>query len=182
MSIVDRVIAAVTLVESESLRAEARDRARAAASPGDWLWQVLEQHLYLEAAFAAVKSAQNSTTRRAAEKILGIVLTGHAIAEEAVLYPAMALTGDRSHATTGYSEQTAVKIHMAALEQLPPMSQDYLEKLEQIRGALTHHMYEEEGTWFLNLRRNATQAEQDKMTQRYREEFSRYAGEEELAA
>ena len=101
---------------------------------------------------------------------------GHSIAEEAVLYPAMALDGEKGDATTAYTEQSAAKMQMAALDELEPMTQDYLDKLEHIRGAVAHHVYEEEGTWFPKLRENADPVLQGKLTRRYREEFERYMG------
>jgi hypothetical protein len=174
MSIVDDVVAAVTPTESQGDRAEARSRARAAAAPGDWLDLILEHHLQLEAAFAA--AASDGENRGSARKRLGVVLTGHAIAEESVVYPAMAQTGATGHSGHGYDEQALVKREMAELERLDLMSQDYLDKLETIREAVAHHMYEEEGTWFLDLKANASEADQAKITQRYKEEFDRYVG------
>jgi hypothetical protein len=176
MSIVDKVIAAVTPPESDEARAEARAKARAAARPGDWLSLILEHHVQLEAAFAAVKGASDTGSRLAAQKQLAVLLTGHAIAEESVIYPALALSSEKGHASMGYTEQSAVKIQMAALEKLAPMSKDYTDKLEHIRGAVAHHMYEEEGNWFLDVKQKATASDQAKLTERYLEEFQRYTG------
>jgi hemerythrin superfamily protein len=162
MSLFDKAVAAVTPPESQEARNKAREKAYAAAGPGDWLSLVLDHHLQLESAFAAVKAAGDANSRMAAQKKLGVTLTGHAIAEEAVLYPALAQADEKGHANMGYTEQVAVKMQMAALETLDPMSEDYLDKLEHIRGAVAHHMYEEEGTWFPELK--------DK------EEFDRYVG------
>jgi hypothetical protein len=39
---------------------------------------------------------------------------------------------------------TAAKVQMALLEDVPPKSQAFLDKLEHIRGAVAHHLYEEE--------------------------------------
>jgi hypothetical protein len=75
-----------------------------------------------------------------------------------------------------YTEQAAAKTQMALLENLAPMSQDYLDKLEHIRGAVAHHVYEEEGTWFVELKEKASAADQTKLTARYAEEFKRYVG------
>ena len=52
MSILDQAIAAITPPESDEDRAEARARAEAAATPGDWLSLVLDHHRQIEAAFA----------------------------------------------------------------------------------------------------------------------------------
>jgi hypothetical protein len=181
MSMIDKVVDAVTPMESEEARGEARRRAEAAAGSGDWLALVLDHHRQLDAAFAAVKNARSAMDRRLAQKRLAVLLTGHANAEESVLYPALALQGEKSHAQTAYSEQAAAKTDMAALEDLDAMSQEYLEKLEQIRGAVAHHMYEEEGRWFLQLKEKVPQLDQTKLTVRYREEFSRYLGTEVAA-
>jgi hypothetical protein len=178
MSIFDKVVAAVTPPESEKARAEARAKANAAAQPGDWLSLILDHHLQIEDAIAQIKAAGDGASRRSAQKQLAIVLTGHAGAEETVLYPAMADNGEMGHADMGYGEQVAVKMQMAALEKLDPMSQDYLDKLEHIEGALAHHMYEEEGSWFLKLKEKASPADQTLLTARFAEEFARYVGDD----
>lgn len=174
MSLVDKVIAAVTPPESDEARAEARAKTRASALPGSWLEMILDHHLQIEAAFAAVAGASSSVERREAELDLAALLTGHSNAEETVIYPALALNGEKGHAEMAYLEQSAAKIQMAALEELDPMSQDYLDKLEHIRGAVAHHVYEEEGTRFLELLEQASPATQERLTWRYEEEFSRY--------
>jgi hypothetical protein len=179
MSILDKAIGALTPPESEQARSDARAKARAAAEPGDWLSLVLSHHQEIETAFAAVKNAGDAASRTAAQKALGIVLTGHSIAEESVLYPALAEADEKGHATMAYTEQAAAKMQMAALENLDPMSQDYLDKLEHIKGAVAHHVYEEEGAWFIELKERASADVQQKLTQRYKEEFKRYVGSDD---
>jgi hemerythrin superfamily protein len=182
MSLFDKAIAAVTPPESQEMRDEARAKARAVAQPGDWLSLILDHHLQLEAAFAAVKTAGDRAGRTAAQKKLGVILTGHAIAEESVIYPGMAEADEKGHANMAYTEQVEVKMQMAALEALDPTSQDFLDKLEHIRGAVAHHMFEEEGTWFPELKERAPADVQAKLTERYQEEFERYAGGDEARA
>lgn len=179
MSVIDKVIAAVTPPESEESRREARESARRSAGNGDWLEQVLDHHLEIEAAFASVKEGTSAEERTAALKALALVLTGHANAEESVLYPALARVDEKAHAMMAYGEQAAAKVQMGLLENLPPMSQDFLDKLEHVRGAVVHHMYQEEGTWFLELKRKAPLADQAKLAARYQEEYERYAGGED---
>jgi len=176
MGVLDKVVAAVTPDPSEEEMQEARAKARAAAVSSGWLTQVLDHHLEVEDCFAAVKEANSLSARRAAQKRLGRVLTGHSIAEESVIYPAMALTDQKGHSAEMYSEQSAVKVQMAALDDLDPMSQDYLDKLEHIRGAVARHVYEEEGDYFVKLREKADPAMQSKLTRRYKEEYERYVG------
>lgn len=176
MSVIDKFVAAVTPPESEEARIEARAEARAMAPSGGWFAMILDHHVLLEDAFAATKAAGDAASRTAALKHLGVVLTGHAIAEEAVVYPGMGEAGHRTHATMGYDEQVMVKMQMAMLEQLDPMSEDFDDKLEHIRGAVAHHMYQEEGTWFPELHNDAPAADQAMITKRYNEEWSRYVG------
>ncbi len=178
MSVIDKIVAAVTPPESDEARAEARAKAQAAAAPGSWLSLILQHHLDIESAFAAVKAAGDVGSRRAAEKQLGLVLTGHAVAEESAIYPALALHGEKAHAGMGYTEQTAVKIQMAALEDLDPMSQDYVDKLGHIEGAVQHHVYQEEGTWFPEILEKLSAADNNKITRNYRQQFDRYTGGE----
>lgn len=177
MSIVDKAIAAVTPPVSDEKRAEARAKARAAASPGDWLSQVLEHHEQIESAFSAVRAASGVDSRRAAQKRLGELLTGHSMAEEAVIYPALAHAGKKMHAETAYTQQVAAKMQMAALEHLNPLSEDYLDKLGHLEGAVATHVYQEESDWFLDFKENAPAADQATATARYSEEYNRYMGE-----
>jgi hypothetical protein len=176
MSIIDKVVAAVTPPESDKARAEARAKARAAATPGDWLSAVLDHHVQIESAFVAVKAAPDAASRTKALKTLATILTGHSIAEEAALYPALAEADEKGHATMAYTEQSAAKLQMGLLEDIAPMSQEFLDKLEHIKGAVAHHVYEEEGNWFLDLKSKLPGAEQAKLTGRYAEQFARYMG------
>ncbi len=174
MSILDKVVAAVTPPETDEQRAQARAKARSAATDGDWLSLVLDHHRQIEAAFAAVKAATDAASRRAAQQRLALLLTGHSMAEEAVIYPALVKAGEQAHSTKAYTEQSAAKVQMGLLEDLEPMSQEYLDKLEHIRGAVAHHVYEEEGNWFVDLKTKLPAKDQTKITFRYREEFLRY--------
>ncbi|MGA2779901.1 MAG: hemerythrin domain-containing protein [Steroidobacteraceae bacterium] len=176
MFLFNRIIAAVTPEESQSARQEARSKARAAAKPADWLSMALSHHMQLEAAFAELQNGNGYAARIAAHKSLAILLTGHAIAEESVLYPALAQIDELDHATTAYIEQATAKMEMAELASLDPMSPDFLAKLDHIRGAVFHHMYEEEGTWFLELKDKLSEPAQAKLSQQFQEEFERYAG------
>lgn len=178
MTILDKVVSAVTPLESDEARAEARQKAQSLATSSGWLAMVLDHHMQLEAAFDAVKQASEAEERTSAQQELALLLTGHSIAEESVLYPAMSLSGDKSEATEAYGEQAVVKVQMAALDELEPMSQEYLDKLEHIRGAVAHHVYEEEGTWFYELAQNADADTQAKLSERFEEEFERYMGSE----
>ena len=174
MSVLDKMVAAVTPEPSDSDRAEVRAKARQRSTQSGWLAMVLDHHQQIEAAFAAVKGATDATTQRAAQKQLATILTGHSIAEEAVLYPAMALSDQKGHSTAAYTEQSAAKVQTAALDDLEPLTQDYLDKLEHLRAAVAHHVYEEESKWFPELSDLGDPTVQSKLTARYAEEIERY--------
>lgn len=176
MSILDKVVAAVTPPETDEARAEARAKAEGVATPGSWLSQVLDHHREIETRFADVLNATTAESRREAQKELALILTAHSIAEEVAIYPALAADKQVGHAELAYQEQSAAKMEMGLLERLDPTSQDYLDKLEHIRGAVAHHIYSEEGTWFVELMNDVAPAEKALITKRYKEEFERYAG------
>jgi hemerythrin superfamily protein len=176
MSLIDKVVATVMPPESQATRVKAREEAMSRAEPGSWFAMVLEHHRLIEEAFDAVERAGTVPERRGAQKWLATLLTGHSIAEEVTLYPALASHHEKIRAQLAYQEQSAAKGETAALEELDPMSQDYLDKLAHIRGAVAHHMYEEEGTWFQKLQEKASPETMERLTRRYEEEFGRYMG------
>lgn len=174
MSLLGKVIAAVTPSESEESRGEIRLKARAAAGNGDWLSMVLDQHVQVESAVAAVLGAADRDARLAAHKWLATLLIGHANAEETVIYPSLAALSPRTHSAPGYAEHAAMKIELGLLETVDPMSAYYLERLERIKRSLQHHMYAEEGNWYLDLKQRLPAVEESRLTKRFKEEFERY--------
>ena len=176
MSILDKVVAAVTPPESEEARVAARAKAEAIAQPGDWLSQILGHHRAIQAKFGELKRAATVSERVAVQKELSVLLAGHAIAEEMAIYPAMAGEHQPGHSELAYQEQSAAKMELGLLEKLDPLSQDYQDKLGHIEGAVTHHIYSEEATWFPKLVEDSSPEEHEAITARYREEYGRYIG------
>ena len=120
MSILDKVIAAVVPEPTPEARTKVRAEARALSGGSGWLAQVLDHHEQIDTAFEAVRTASSPTSRRAAQKWLGTLLTGHSIAEEAVLYPAMALGDHKAHSAEAYTEQSGAKVQTAGLMNWSP--------------------------------------------------------------
>jgi len=177
MTIMEKVVSALTPSESDEKRQAARSKARNAASGNDWLSLVLSQHEQIESAFQAVRSSTDAATRLAAQKELALLLNGHSLAEETVLYPALGqLFGEHSKAGMSYAEHANAKVLLGGLEYCSPMSQEYTDKLERLCEAVRHHMYEEEDTRFMELKQQASTAVQAKLTERFREEYDRYCG------
>ena len=182
MSFLDRIAAAIMPPESEEDRANARRGAEAIAREGGWFAVVLDHHRRIESCFGLAANAATAPERLSALKQLAAVLNAHAAAEEVVLYPAMTEQGEKSHATMAYEEQAMTKVEMARLEKIDPMSTEWREKLDHIKGAVQHHMYEEEGTWFPELQRTAPDADAAMLTRRFHEEFDKFAGQSARAA
>lgn len=62
-------------------------------------------------------------------------------------------------------------MQMAELERIDPNTEAWADKL--VRGAVGRHIFEEEGTWFLDLKKDDD--DQAFLTRRFREAFERYA-------
>jgi hypothetical protein len=159
---------------SEDKRSAARWKAQQMTSADDWLFAALDHHRDIEGAFGAVHSATPGPARATALKSLATVLMGHSIAEEAVLYPALAAAGEAARATAAFGEQALVKTEMAKLQDIDPESDAFLTTLQEIRSAVLLHMYEEEGTWFPLLKERVSEMDQRVLTTRFLDEYQRY--------
>lgn len=175
MFILDKVVAAVTTPESEEDRARAHRDAQDLAASNPWLDRALRHHEQIGAAFERARHATTEGDGTAAVKQLASVLIAHSVEEEVVLYPTLAMEGHKGHATIAYEEQALAKVQ-AELERLPPLSQEWRDKLEHIRGAVMHHIYEEESTWFPKIAREVSETDRMMLDQRFAEEYNRYMG------
>ena len=176
MSVLDKLVAAVTPMESEEERAQAHRDAQDLAASNPWLDRALRHHEQIGAAFERARHATTEGDATTAVKQLAEVLIAHSVAEEVVLYPTLVMEGHKGHATIAYEEQTLAKVQMAELERLAPLSQEWRDKLEHIRGAVMHHIYEEESTWFPEIAREVSETDRVMLDQRFAEEFNRYMG------
>jgi hypothetical protein len=176
MSAIDKLVSALTPPESREKRDEAHANARAEAEPGGWLSLILDHHEAIARTFEVVRDAPEPISRRSALRELRVLLNGHAMAEEAVVYPALAQVHAQGHANAAYTEQAAAKQLLAALETMDPMNEDFLDRLGHLESAVMHHVYEEESKWLLELQAQAIPSQNERITERYAEEFDRYMG------
>lgn len=176
MSVPDKVAAAVTPLASDETRAKAHADARTLSDGGDWPGQVLDHHEQIDALFTRAKAATGVADRKAALEELGALLTGHSIAEEAVLYPALVKADYESKATMAYTQQSTAKTEMFLLEGLDPISDEWPDKLEHIISAVHQHVSQEESSWFAKLATSPA-VDQALLTQKYAEQFERYMGD-----
>ena len=176
MSFLDKIAATLAPPESDEERADAHREARTLAANNDWLARALSHHEQIEAGFASALNASLESEAKQAAKDLSVLLIAHSIAEEVVLYPVMVMEGHKAHATEAYQEQQMAKVQFAELERLMPLSQEWRDKLEHIRGAVLHHIYREESTWFPEIVREASAADLAMIDSRFSEEFDRSMG------
>ncbi|MFA7586073.1 MAG: hemerythrin domain-containing protein [Novosphingobium sp.] len=174
MSFLDKIAAALMPAETDEDRLRARHAAISMAGDNDWLANVILHHRHIERLLANARAATTAMDREDALKLLARHLTAHSMAEEVVLYPALAHHGEKAAAGEAYQEEAMTKIQMAALANLDPMAPDWLEKLDAIREAVLHHVYEEEATWYPRLREQAAEADQQVLTHRFLEEYHRH--------
>ena len=178
MSFLDRIAAAVTPAASDEERARARQDAETLGHTEEWVGLIVQQHKQIESLLDDAGSAGDPNQRRLALKEFARILTGHSNAEEVILYPDIAEYNGKTQAAMAYEEHAMTKIQVAKLEKLDPMTQDWTEKVEHIRGALQQHMYQEESSWLPDLVQNLPGDEKAHLSKRYVEEFNRYCGDE----
>lgn len=176
MSFLDKIASAVMPAASDEERAQARRHAQTLTRGDDWLGQVLAHHRLIENAFEQAFAASGAQARTHAMKELAQLLTGHSIAEEVVLYPAIVEHSGKTHAGMAFEEQSMAKVQMAKLEQIDPASDEWRKKLDHIRSAVQQHVYEEEHSYYPDIVANAPESVQQMLSSRYAEEFGRYCG------
>jgi hemerythrin superfamily protein len=178
MSWLDKIGSKVFPLVSDEKRAEARRKAEELARSNQWLAQIIAHHKAIEQCFADAFAATDADSRRHAMKELARLNTGHSIAEEVSIYPALieynGVLGGKVQAAIAYEEQQMTKVQQAMLEKLDPMSQEWRAKLEHIQSAVQQHVYEEESHRFAELAEAISPAEAARLSRRYAEEFERY--------
>jgi hemerythrin superfamily protein len=178
MSWLDKIGSKVFPLASDEKRAEARRKAEELGRGHQWLAQIVAHHKAIEQCFADALAATDADSRRHAMKELARLNTGHSIAEEVTIYPALiennGMLGGKVQAALAYEEQQMTKIEQAMLEKLDPMSEEWRTKLEHIQSAVRQHVFEEESQRFAELAGAISPEEAARLSRRYAEEFERY--------
>jgi hypothetical protein len=181
MSWLDKIGSTVFPLASDEKRAGARREAEQLAREHQWLAQIVAHHKAIERCFVDALGATDAETRRRAMQELARLNTGHSIAEEVTVYPALieynGALGGKVQAALAYEEQQMAKVQQAMLERLDPMSAEWRAKLGHIKSAVQQHVYEEESHRFADLAKAMPAAESARLSRRYAEEFERYCGE-----
>jgi hemerythrin superfamily protein len=174
MSFLDRIAATILPAASEEDRAEARQRIDRIATDEPWIAAIVDQHRRIEACFNEARMATGSQAANRAVEQLAALLTGHANAEEAVLYPEVADSSSKTQAGMGFEEHAATKVQLAKLKKLVPSSDEWREKLNHIESAVQQHVYQEENSWLPDLVEQLSEGRKATLAKDFGREFSRY--------
>jgi hypothetical protein len=175
MTLPDKMIGTVR-EPLEDRRARARELAYARTAECGWFAEVLRHHVAIEQALRAVREGGDPAAGRHALRWLSTLMKGHAIAEDTVLYPALAFDGQKAHALSAFADESSFRIDLAGLALLEPGSEDYIDKLDALRADLALHFYEEEGAWYPALCRREGGRGNARLHMLFVEEFRRYMG------
>lgn len=146
---------------------------------GDWLAVIRQHHRLIERSFAELlERDERSYERRNLQlRNLDQLLTAHSLAEETVIYPALALAGMQKEAEHLYADEAHAKIALARVELAVPGrrgERDWVEPARALRDAVLRHAKEdEEARIFPELHRRLEAAQNRRLSQAYAREFSR---------
>ena len=155
----------------EFLRASALETEAAA---GDWFALVKSHHLMIEQAFnALIDSGADASTRALLHKRMAWLLTAHSVAEENVIYPALAMCKLQSESDRLYLDQAHAKVMNAVLDMADDKYGDaWLEQARQLRDAvLEHAKVDEEANLYPQLAAAVDERTANLLSLAYRREF-----------
>lgn len=173
MSVLDRIAAAIIPVASEKQRAESRARLEELAVGNLFAEDILAQHKKIEDLFAMARFASGDV----AEAIileLALLLNGHSLAEEAVIYSEISINSSKAHAAIAFEEHALTKVQLTTLQKLTPGTKEWTEKLDHIESGVQQHVYQEESSWLPDVIRFASIADKQRMSVEFRDYFDRF--------
>lgn len=173
MSFLDRIAAAILPAASAEDRAQARRQLEELAVGQTFAEDILDQHRQIEELFSQARSQSGDAAQTKITE-LAMLLTGHSMAEEAVVYPEISAQSSKAHAAMAYEEHAMTKVQLAELQKLPPGSEQWHEKLDHIESAVQQHVYQEESSWLPDVIRYAPVEERQRMSIEFREHFDRF--------
>jgi hemerythrin superfamily protein len=148
--------------------------AQTAMAGGTWLDMVKRHHGLIVATFDRILATNDgqAAERAALQKRLAYLLTAHSVAEENVLYPALARIGMTRGSDQLYMEQAHAKVINADLELSAKGTSVWLRKVSDLKTALVHHAKDEEEDDLYPKLMSAAGSMNGKLTSDYAHEFS----------
>lgn len=151
--------------------------AQTAAAKGDWLAMVKAHHALVAKTFDTLLASEKKThlQREMIVRTLGYELTAHSVAEENVLYPALARLGTMTEADKLYLDQAHVKV-MQAQAELAAAGKDVPALMAAARtmqaAVMKHAKDDEEGRIYPALKAKIDAAQNAMLTAAYQREFA----------
>ncbi len=146
-----------------------------AAMADDWLELIKSHHALIEDAFDAVLATADEAidSRQQRFKRLALLLTAHCVAEENVIYPALAMCGLQAESDRLYIDQAHAKVANAVLDMADDKgSPGWLEKAEELKQmVLEHAKQDEEADLYPRLQAELDAPTAMKLGAAYRREF-----------
>jgi len=170
VSFLDTIASTVAPAASEEDRAEARRPIKAIGSDETWVRLIVEQHERIEGLLEKARGASMPEARRTTLKDLMAELTGHANAEEAIVYPIVSEDAGKTEAGLAYQQHAMTKVNLSKLERIDPATEEWMEKLDHVRSAVQQHIYQEEDSWLPQVLEKASAPERELMSRRSAEE------------
>jgi hemerythrin superfamily protein len=149
--------------------------AQTMAAGGDWLDMVKAHHGLIAQNLDQIlaTSDDQASERMRLQKHLGYLLTAHSVAEENVLYPAVARMGLTADSKRLYMEQAEAKVVNADLGMSPAGTTAWRDHVSALKTAILHHAkVEEEADIFPRLMRLAGPELNTKLTEGYQSQFA----------
>ena len=150
--------------------------AQTAAAKGDWMAMIKGHHALIAKTFDELLATDGKPAGRpAVMRKLAHQLTAHSVAEENVLYAAMAMNGMVSESDKLYLDQAHAKVMNHQLEMMAKMKdpKGWLDTAKAMQAAVLKHAKEdEEATLFPKLAQAMDASKNAMLTAAYRREFS----------
>lgn len=143
---------------------------------GDWLAMVKAHHALVEKTFERILAAGGKTflQRDLLQRTLSYELSAHSLAEENVLYPALARQGLLTESDKLYLDQAHAKVMNAELELVSEKDEKvWFDKVRALQAAvLKHAKDDEEGTIYPKLQQRLDAAANAQLARMYQREFA----------
>ena len=151
--------------------------AQTAAAGGDWLAIVKTHHAAIAKTFEELVATgmKAGATRDAALKKLAYQLTAHAVAEENVLYPALAMHAMTSESDKLYLDQAHAKVMNAEIDMAAVTDKGdvWLDKAKTLQAAVLKHAKEdEEANFYPKLKAKLDARQNAMLTAEYQHQYA----------
>lgn len=152
--------------------------AQTANAKGDWLAMIKAQHQLIAKSLSTLVSTNDRlyTTRDSMIRAVAYQLTAHSVAEENVLYPALAMNGMVTESDKLYLDQAHAKVMQAQVEMQSAKDRpgtEWLVKAQALQAAVLKHATEdEENNFYPKLHQKLSPAENGLLTAAFVREFA----------